>query len=89
MSIGLYVLDAGAVDLQQPHTEDETYVVLAGRSQFTAGGETWDVEPGDTLFVEAGVPHRFHDIAQELRLIVVFAPPEGSSGAGGDDGGPS
>lgn len=82
MSIGLYVLPAGATDGQSPHTEDEAYVVLAGRSRFTAGDATRDVAPGDTIFVPAGVPHRFHDITDELRLIVVFAPPEGSLAPG-------
>jgi mannose-6-phosphate isomerase-like protein (cupin superfamily) len=76
MSAGLYVLPAGAVDEQQPHTEEEVYVVLAGRSRFTAGDETRDVAPGDTIFVRANVDHRFHDISEELRLVVVFAPPE-------------
>lgn len=82
MSIGLYVLPAGAVDGQSPHTEDEAYVVLAGRSRFTAGDETQDVGAGDTIFVPAGVPHRFHDITQELRLIVVFGPAEGTFAPG-------
>jgi mannose-6-phosphate isomerase-like protein (cupin superfamily) len=79
MSLGLYVLAAGASDGQQPHTEDEVYVVLSGRARFTAGEETGTVSAGDTIFVAAGVPHRFHDISEELRLVVVFAPPEGSS----------
>ncbi len=78
LSAGIYVLTAGAVDRQQPHTEDEVYVVLAGRARFTSGGETRDVGPGDTLFVPAHEPHRFHDIAEELRLVVVFGPAEGS-----------
>ena len=82
LSIGLYVLEAGAVDRQQPHTEDEAYVVLAGRADFTAGSETRAVVPGDTIFVPAGVPHRFHDIAETLRLIVVFGPAEGSRSGG-------
>lgn len=81
LSLGLYVLPAGAVDAQQPHAEDEAYVVLGGRGRFTAGPETTDVGPGDTIFVAAGVPHRFHDIAEELRLIVVFGPAEGSRAA--------
>lgn len=76
MSIGLYVLEVGATDGQSPHREDEVYVVLSGRSQFTAGDEVRDVASGDVIFVPAGVPHRFHDIAQTLQLIVVFAPPE-------------
>jgi mannose-6-phosphate isomerase-like protein (cupin superfamily) len=78
LSVGLYVLEAGAVDRQLPHTEDEVYVVLAGRSRFTAGAETRDVAPGDTIFVAAGVPHRFHHVSEALRLIVVFGPAEGS-----------
>jgi mannose-6-phosphate isomerase-like protein (cupin superfamily) len=78
LSAGLYVLQGGAADRQQPHTEDEVYVILAGRSRFTAGDETRDVGPGDTLFVPASVPHRFHDIVETLRVIVVFGPAEGS-----------
>jgi len=76
MSIGLYVLDPGAIDGQRPHAEDEAYIVLAGRARFTAADDTRDVVPGDTIYVPAGVPHRFHDITEQLRLIVVFAPPE-------------
>ena len=76
LSAGLYVLDAGAVDAQSPHHEDEVYVVLAGRSRFTAGDEVRNVFAGDTIYVPAGVPHHFHDITERLELMVVFAPPE-------------
>ncbi len=78
LSVGLYVLQPGSIDRQQPHTEDEIYVVLAGHSAFTAGAETRAVGPGDTLFVGAGVPHRFHEITDELQVIVAFGPAEGS-----------
>jgi mannose-6-phosphate isomerase-like protein (cupin superfamily) len=80
MSVGLYVLGIREEDRQQLHTEDEVYVVIAGRSRFSAGDETREVGPGDTLYVEAGIPHRFHDITEELQVIVVFAPPERSRG---------
>jgi mannose-6-phosphate isomerase-like protein (cupin superfamily) len=76
LSVGLYVLEAGGTDRQEPHGEDEIYVVMSGRSQFTAGEATREVTPGDAIFVGAGVPHRFHEITEELQLIVVFAPPE-------------
>jgi mannose-6-phosphate isomerase-like protein (cupin superfamily) len=76
LSVGLYVLRAGDVDRQQPHLEDEVYVVMSGRSRFTAGDETREITTGDTIYVAAGVPHRFHDITASLQLIVVFAPPE-------------
>ncbi|MEP7158819.1 MAG: cupin domain-containing protein [Chloroflexota bacterium] len=76
LSVGLYVLRVGDVDRQQPHREDEIYVVMAGQSRFTAGDETRDVSAGDTICVAAGVPHCFHDITVDMQLIVVFAPPE-------------
>jgi mannose-6-phosphate isomerase-like protein (cupin superfamily) len=78
LTLGLYVLEAGAVDLQEPHTEDEVYVILAGRGSFTAGTETRAVEPGDTIHVPAGVAHRYHDIAETLHIVYAFAPAEGS-----------
>jgi mannose-6-phosphate isomerase-like protein (cupin superfamily) len=78
LSVGLYVLRVGDVDRQQPHREDEIYVVMSGRSRFTAGEDTRQVTAGDTIFVAAGVPHRFHDVTEELHLVVVFAPPETS-----------
>lgn len=86
LSYGLYVLPAGGTDPQSPHTEDEVYVVLEGRARFTAGDETVPCAAGDILFVPALVPHRFHDIEEELRVVVVFGPAEysraGSAGTG-------
>ncbi len=78
LSVGTYSLRAGATDGQSPHTEDEVYVVTGGRAQFTSGGQTADVTPGTVLFVPAGEQHRFHDIVEDLTLLVLFGPAEGS-----------
>jgi mannose-6-phosphate isomerase-like protein (cupin superfamily) len=78
LSVGLYVLAAGQPDLQQPHTEDEAYYVVAGTGRITVGEESREVRAGSTVFVAAGVPHRFHDITSELTILVVFGPAEGS-----------
>jgi mannose-6-phosphate isomerase-like protein (cupin superfamily) len=78
LSVGLYVLAIGAVDRQVPHGEDEVYYAVEGRGRITVGGESRDVGPGSVVYVGAKVPHRFHDIEEELRLLVFFAPPEGS-----------
>jgi mannose-6-phosphate isomerase-like protein (cupin superfamily) len=77
LSAGIYVIDAGGVDPQSPHTEDELYYVVAGRGVVTVGDETRPIVPGSTIFVAATVPHHFHDIAQRLELLVVFGPAEG------------
>ena len=81
LSVGLYTLEAGAVDGQSPHTEDEVYVVMSGGARVTVGDEARAVGPGSTIYVAAGVPHRFHDIAERLEILVVFAPPEDSLAA--------
>jgi mannose-6-phosphate isomerase-like protein (cupin superfamily) len=81
LSAGIYVLERGAVDRQRPHTEDEVYYVVSGAGRVTVGSETRNVGAGSVIFVAATVPHRFHDIAESLEIVVFFAPPEGSSAA--------
>ena len=76
MSAGLYALEKGALDPQQPHREDEVYVVVSGRAYLTVGDETTTVGRGSVAYVPAGVPHRFHHITDDLRVLVVFSPPE-------------
>jgi mannose-6-phosphate isomerase-like protein (cupin superfamily) len=83
LSVGVYVLAAGATDRQSPHGEDEIYYVVRGHGRFRQGPDDRAVGPGDVLFVPARAEHRFHTIAEELVLLVVFAPPEGSQGAVG------
>lgn len=76
MSVGLYALNAGDADPQGPHTEDEVYVVVSGRAAITVGAETTQVARGSVVYVPAGVQHRFHHISEDLRVLVVFSPPE-------------
>ena len=76
MSIGLYCLPAGAVDTQQPHTEDEVYYVVSGRGQIRVREEDRGVQTGSVVFVEAGVKHYFHGITEDLAILVFFAPAE-------------
>lgn len=76
MSAGLYVLAPGATDPQRPHHEDELYYVVRGRARFRAGDEDQEVSAGSVLFVAAEVEHRFYDIAEELAVLVFFAPAE-------------
>jgi mannose-6-phosphate isomerase-like protein (cupin superfamily) len=78
LSGGLYVLEPGEKDLQNPHTEDELYVVMSGRGRITVGDDVRDVRPGSVVFVAAGVVHRFHDIEERLVLVVAFGPAEDS-----------
>lgn len=78
LSVGVYRVAAGVKDEQKPHTEDEVYYVVEGRAKFWCAGEVREVGPGSILFVERGVDHRFIDIFEELVVLVVFGPAEGS-----------
>ena len=76
MSAGLYVLPAGSTDPQGPHHEDEMYYVIRGRARFCAGADEREISAGSVLFVAAEVEHRFYNIAEELAVLVFFAPAE-------------
>ena len=69
-------MPAGATDPQTPHHEDEMYYVIRGRGRFRAGDEDAEFSAGSLLFVAAEVEHRFYNIAEELAVLVFFAPAE-------------
>ena len=77
MSLGLYVLEAGADrSRRRPHAEDEVYYVISGRATVRVDGRDSPVGPGSVVFVGRRVDHRFHSITERLELLVVFAPAE-------------
>src|ERR687893_441186 len=66
---------AGSVDGQEPHTEDEVYYVVSGRARISVADEDAAVGPRSVVFVAAGVEHRFHDIEEDVEVVVFWAPP--------------
>lgn len=82
MSAGLYVLGPQDVDRQSPHGEDEIYYVVSGKGVLNVDGEDIPVAEESVVYVKARVPHHFHSIESELKVLVVFAPAFGSSGKG-------
>jgi mannose-6-phosphate isomerase-like protein (cupin superfamily) len=76
MSAGVYVLPVGAIDRQQPHSEDEMYYVARGQGMFHCNGEDRPVEADSLLYVPAHAEHRFHSIAEDMVILVFFAPAE-------------
>src|SRR6266536_3924074 len=59
LEIGVYTLVAPEPDRQQPHDDDEIYVVLEGSGMLDVEGESMPVREGSAVFVEAGAEHRF------------------------------
>jgi mannose-6-phosphate isomerase-like protein (cupin superfamily) len=76
LSCGIYHLAADSIDPQQPHKVDEIYYVVAGKGRFTGANGEVAIAQGTVLYVAAEEQHKFHNIEQELTLLVVFAPAE-------------
>jgi len=68
------------VDTQQPHEQDEIYIVAAGTGLFRRGAERVPFGPGDFLFVAAGVPHAFETFTDDFKTWVIFFGPKGGYG---------
>jgi len=81
VSIGTYSVPVGGSDTQLPHTEDEVYVVTAGRARIVADSGSAEVGAGSVIYVPARERHQFVDITEDLAVLVVFAPPEYSAAA--------
>jgi mannose-6-phosphate isomerase-like protein (cupin superfamily) len=71
LEIGVYVLVAPEPDRQQPHADDEVYVVLEGRGTLEVEGAKTELQEGNAIFVPAGADHRFSGYEQ-LSVLVVF-----------------
>jgi mannose-6-phosphate isomerase-like protein (cupin superfamily) len=71
LEVGVYVLIAPEPDTQEPHEEDEIYVVLDGEGVLTVAGQETRLTRWDAAFVGAGTDHRF-SAYDRLTLLVLF-----------------
>ena len=72
LEVGVYVLVAPEPDKQQPHDDDELYVVLEGRGVLNVEGEATPVQEGQAIFVPAHAEHQF-TAYEGLSVLVIFA----------------
>lgn len=71
VELGVYVLVAPEPDRQQPHDDDEIYLVLDGSGVLDVEGVSVPMGVGDACFVEAGADHRF-SAYEQLAVLVLF-----------------
>ena len=74
MSMELFVpaLSQLGRDVQQPHRQDELYIVLLGTAELVRGTERSAAQAGDAFFVPAGQAHRFENFSDDFSTWVVF-----------------
>ena len=75
LEIGMYAPRGS--DPQNPHRQDEVYIIQAGSGVFELGDDEVGFAPGDALFVPAGVEHRFREFSDDFAAWVIFYGPEG------------
>ena len=75
MRFGIYA-PRGSDD-QDPHTQDELYIVVSGSGRFVKNGDERPFQPNDAIFVEAGAEHRFVDFTDDFATWVIFWGPQG------------
>ena len=71
LEIGVYVLVAPEPDRQQPHEDDEVYIVLEGEGVLDVEGEPVELRERHAVFVPAGAEHRFSGY-ERLSVLVIF-----------------
>jgi mannose-6-phosphate isomerase-like protein (cupin superfamily) len=71
LEVGVYSLVAPEPDRQQPHDDDELYIVLEGTGVLEVEGEQVSVKEGTAVVVEAGADHRF-SAYEHLSVLVIF-----------------
>jgi len=58
------------------HAGDECMVVLQGDAEIFAGDEHFELEAGDSIYLNEGIPHRVTSVGdEELVCIVAISPP--------------
>lgn len=70
LEIGVYALIAPEPDRQQPHEDDEVYIVLGGRGTLEIEGAAVELSQGQAVFVRAGAAHRFIGYEQLIVLVI-------------------
>jgi mannose-6-phosphate isomerase-like protein (cupin superfamily) len=71
LELGVYVLVAPEPDRQQPHEDDEVYIVLEGSGVLDVEGKKVELREGHALYVPAHAEHRFSGY-ESLSLLVIF-----------------
>lgn len=60
------------LDRQNPHRQDELYIIIEGEAEFLRDGETIKCSKSDVIFVPAKMEHRFMNFSEDFATWVIF-----------------
>lgn len=64
-------------NVQEPHEQDELYLIISGSGRFVKAGEERAFSAGDAIFAEAGCEHHFAEITPDMRMWILYWGPDG------------
>jgi quercetin dioxygenase-like cupin family protein len=67
-------LEAGSVLPEHSHPHEQGGILLKGELEFTIGGETRHLSPGDVYLIPGGVEHSVRVGDSAAQLVDVFHP---------------
>lgn len=74
MMLSVVHLEAGAVVPEHAHPHEQMGLLISGRLEFTIGGQTRTLGPGDRWSIPGGVPHRVVAVGGPALALDVFHP---------------
>lgn len=77
MDMSFSVLPPGIVSSDEPliHACDECIFVLSGRLEVRLGDQTYEVDEGDSIYIDARMPHQILNVGEEEARIVMCSAP--------------
>jgi quercetin dioxygenase-like cupin family protein len=54
--------------------QDEWFYVVEGNYVFQVGADTYQLKPGDTIFLPRNVPHAFVQLTEKGKMVVSYLP---------------
>ena len=70
LSVKVSKLEKG--DLQEPHDQNEVYLLFSGKSELLNGGEGMDFYPSNFLLALTCVEHRFENFNDDFSALAIF-----------------
>ena len=76
LAAGLLILNPGEEDTQEPHENDEVYLIISGNGFLKIKNKNYEISKDKLFFVGKGVPHYFHSNTRELKVLYFFGGPD-------------
>ena len=76
LAAGVLVLQPDQEDTQEPHANDELYLVLSGNGFLKINDTDYPLSKNKVYFVGKNLKHHFHSNTKELVVLYFFGGPD-------------